>query len=144
MELIGDGQRVLNNTYVGNLVDAILLAMESENAIGEVFNVRDDRLVTREEYIGTIADYMGTPRPGHVPEWLARSVVGPIEGFARLRGAKTAPILTRARIKFMTLNLDFSTAKAKEKLGYAPKVDFQDGIREALDWLDRYLGPVGS
>jgi nucleoside-diphosphate-sugar epimerase len=134
MKLIGDGQKLLNNTYVGNLVDAILLAIEKDEALGETFNIRDERLVTREEFIGTICDYLGKPRPRRVPLWLAKSVVGPIEWFARLRGRKDAPMLTRARIKFMTLNLDFSIAKAKQKLGYQPKVDFRDGMREALEW----------
>ncbi|MFZ5828645.1 MAG: NAD-dependent epimerase/dehydratase family protein [Planctomycetota bacterium] len=134
MKLIGDGKKLLNNTYVGNLLDAILLAAEREDCIGETFNIRDERLVTREEFVGAVADYLGKPRPGHVPEWLARAAVGPIESFARLRGATKAPLLTKARIKFLALNLDFSIAKAKERLGYRPRVDFSEGIRETLDW----------
>ena len=29
------------------------------------------------------------------------------------------------------------TAKAQELLGYHPSVDFRDGIREFLTWMDR-------
>lgn len=134
MKLIGDGQKMLNNTYAGNLVDGIMLALEKEEAIGETFNIRDARLVSREEFVGAIADYMGLPMPKKVPEWLARSAVGFIEGFAKLRGATEAPLLTNARIKFLCLNLDFSIAKAQKKLGYEPKTDFRDGIKTALDW----------
>lgn len=134
MKLIGDGQKQLNNTYAGNLVDAIMLALQHDAAIGETFNIRDKRLVSREEFVGTIADYMGLPMPKKVPEWLARLAVKPIEGFAKLRGATSAPLLTSARIKFLTLNLDFSIAKAQEKLGYDPQVDFREGMRKALDW----------
>ncbi len=133
MMFIGRGDKVLNNTYVGNLSDAILLAMENPRALGETFNIRDQRLVTREEYINTIADYLGKPHPKQVPEWVARMLVGPMEAFAKLRGAQEAPLLTGARIKFMTLNLDFSIAKAKRVLGYKPRVDFREGIRETLD-----------
>ena len=132
MKLIGDGQKLLNNTYVGNLVDAIFLALTNDEAVGSTFNIRDERLVTREEFVGTIADYLGQPRPGKIPEWVARTIVGPIEGWARLRGATQAPMLTRARIKFLTLNLDFSIAKAKRELGYQPHVEFAEGMREAL------------
>jgi nucleoside-diphosphate-sugar epimerase len=135
MKLVGDGKKVINNTYVGNLVEAILLAIEKENALGETFNIRDERLVDREEFVGTVADYLGCARPKKVPLWLARGAVGVIEGLARLRGAMEAPLLTRARMKFLTLNLDFSIAKAKQKLDYQPKVDFQEGMRMALDWL---------
>ena len=63
-----------------------------------------------------------------------RALVGPVEWQAKLRGMKRPPLLTRATLKFMTLNLDFSIAKAKRVLGYAPRVDFQDGIRPALDY----------
>ena len=51
-----------------------------------------------------------------------------------MRGASDPPLLTKATLKFMALNLDFSIAKASDQLGYAPRVDFQEGIREALDW----------
>jgi nucleoside-diphosphate-sugar epimerase len=113
----------------------MMRAVEYPHAIGETFNIRDERLVTREEFVNTIADYLGKPHPRHVPERLARLLVGPIEGLARLRGATQPPLLTRAQIKFMTLNLDYSIAKAKRVLGYAPQVDFRDGIRIALDDL---------
>ena len=73
MKLLGDGQKLLNNTYVGNLVDAVMLALrEPTRAVGETFNIRDERLVSREEFIGTIADYLGLPRPGKVPLAMAR------------------------------------------------------------------------
>lgn len=137
MKFIGKGDKLLNNIYVGNLVDAILLAIEKDEALGETFNIRDQRLVTRQEYIGTVAEYLGKPLPGTVPLWLARALVGPIEGVARWTGRTTAPVLTAARIKFMTLNLDFSIDKARRVLDYQPRVDFQQGIREALDWAVR-------
>ncbi len=134
IKFIGDGQAVLNNTYVGNLVDAIFLAIENDNALGQTYNVRDERLVTREEYLMTVANYLGKPRPKRVPLWLARAVVPVMEGAAKLRGAAEPPLLTRAAIKFMALNLDFSIAKAKRELGYQPRVDFKEGMIEALDW----------
>jgi nucleoside-diphosphate-sugar epimerase len=126
---------LLNNTAIENLCDAILLAIETANIEGEVFNIRDNRLVTREEFVHTIADYLGRSYPKHVPEWLARAIVGPIERIARLRGRQTPPILTHGQIKFLTQNLDFSIAKAKRLLGYQPRVDFRQGIVTALDAL---------
>jgi len=143
LKFIGDGNKVLNNTYVGNLIDAIFLAIDHPAAVGETFNIRDARLVTRREYINTIADYFGKPHPGKVPLWLARLAVGPMEWWAKLTGRKSPPILTRARLKFMALNLDFSIEKAQKILGYQPRVDFQEGIKETLDWAAEYL-PVAK
>lgn len=135
MKIVGRGDRLINNTYVGNLVDAIVLAVEKPGIEGETFNIRDERLVTREEFVNTIADYLGKPHPRRVPEIIPRLLVGPIERIAKLRGRKDPPFLTRAQIKFMTLNLDYSIAKAKRVLGYKPAVDFREGIRIALDDL---------
>lgn len=137
MKLIGDGKKLLNNTYSGNLSDAVILALQKDGVLGETFNIRDERLVTREEFMGAIADYLGRPRPRKVPLWVARTVAGVVEPLARARRKPEAPILTKARIKFLTLNLDYSIAKAKQMLGYRPGVDFQDGIREALDWATK-------
>ncbi|MCC7474285.1 MAG: NAD-dependent epimerase/dehydratase family protein [Pirellulales bacterium] len=135
MKIIGRGDRLLNNTSVHNLCDAILLALEKPGIDGEVFNIRDERLVTREEFVHTIADYLGVPHPRHVPERLVKAVVGPVEALARFLGRESAPIITRGQIKFLTQNLDYSIEKAKRVLGYRPRVDFQQGIIEALDSL---------
>jgi nucleoside-diphosphate-sugar epimerase len=132
MKLIGDGRKLLNNTYVGNLVEAVLLALENEAAVGEILNIRDARLVDRVEFVGTIADALGCPRPKHAPLGLARFATAFVEGFAKLRGRKTAPLLTRARLKFLTLNLDYSIAKAQRVLGYQGAIDFQEGMQAAV------------
>jgi nucleoside-diphosphate-sugar epimerase len=135
MMMLGNGEKLLDNTYVGNLADAVMLAIETPGINGQTFNIRDERLVTRTEYVQTVAEYLGLPFPHRAPLWLAKAAVGPIKAGARLLHMKHAPILTHARLKFMALNLDFSITKAKRQLGYAPTVDFQEGIRIALDWL---------
>ena len=45
-----------------------------------------------------------------------------------------SPRITQAQLKFAGLNLDFSIAKARTKLGYAPRVLFDEGMKQALDW----------
>jgi nucleoside-diphosphate-sugar epimerase len=134
LKFIGKGEKVLNNTFAPNFVEGILLAMSKDSAIGEIFNMHDARLVSRKEFIGTICEYFNKPLPKSVPEWLARVLVKPMEGVARAVGAKSPPLLTGARIKFMANNLDFCMEKAIKTLGYTPQVDFRDGIRVALDW----------
>ena len=134
LKTIGDGEKLMNNTYVRNLGDAIVLALESLEAVGETFNIRDGRLVTRVEYFGAVADFLDKPHPGRVPVRLAKPVARVTESVARMNGRKEPPLLTEAAIRFMTANLDFSIEKAQRVLNYQPKVDFRDGIREALEW----------
>jgi len=73
---------------------------------------------------------------GPALSWEIRNVpeVPPLERRARRRGAKEAPRLTQARLKFLGLNLDFSIEKAKRELGYRPKVSFDQGIQETMAW----------
>ncbi|HMP02747.1 MAG TPA: NAD-dependent epimerase/dehydratase family protein [Gemmatales bacterium] len=132
---IGSKTKLMNAIYVGNLVDAIFLALERSDAVGQVFNLTDDEDVTKERFMETIADLAGLPKPTKVvPLPVARMLARLLEGIARLRGAKQAPRVTQARIKFMGLNLSFSCEKAKRDLGYQPAVRFADGMKRTIDW----------
>jgi 2-alkyl-3-oxoalkanoate reductase len=134
---IGDASKLVMNTiYVANLVDAIFLALENPRAVGQVYNLTDGECVSKRKFFETIADGIGAPRPkGRVPLLLAKLAARFMERRARRRGAREAPRLTQARLKFLGLNLDFSIDKAKRELGYLPRVGFDQGMKETLDWF---------
>lgn len=132
MMMIGDGTKVLDNLYVGNCADAIMLAVENPAAIGNIYNIRDDRLVDRNEYIGTVCEAIGAKMPQRAPCWLAKNMIKPLGALAKLIGKQSPPLVTKPRYKFMALNLEYSIDKAKRELGYVPKVDFAEGIHHAL------------
>ena len=131
---LGSGDQLMNNTFVGNLVDAIFLALEEDESIGQTYNVTDGRLVSKKEFINTIAEQAGYDKPKkHVPLPVARVLARAMEGTWKLLGKKEAPLLSNARIKFLGLNLDFCIDKAKRELGYQPRVQFSDGMRQTID-----------
>ncbi|EMB18706.1 NAD-dependent epimerase/dehydratase family protein [Rhodopirellula europaea] len=134
IRMIGDGQRVLNNTNIDNLIDGLFLCIDHNAAVGETFNLRDERLVTRAEFLGAVAEFLELPPPKRVPLWFAKVARPVLETYGRIRGADEPPLLTGATMKFMTLNLDFSIEKAKRLLGYQPRIDFREGIQDALKW----------
>jgi len=135
---IARGRYALNTTYVGNLVDAILLAVDRPEAVGEVFNITDGEFVTKRKFFETIADGIGARRPrGSVPVWLARFIANWRESVFRRKNKPHPPRATQAQLKFAGLNLDFSIAKARGRLGYAPRVVFDEGMKVALDWYRR-------
>lgn len=132
---IAKGRFALNTTYVGNLVDAILLAVDSPVAVGEVFNITDGEFVSKRRFFEAVADGVGAPRPrGSVPVWLARFMANWREGVFRRKNKPHPPRITQAQLKFAGLNLDFSIAKARTKLGYAPRVSFDEGMKQAVEW----------
>ncbi|MBQ15579.1 MAG: oxidoreductase [Planctomycetaceae bacterium] len=135
VKFLGSGEQLMNNTYVGNLVDAVFLAISRDDVLGEVFNITDERLVTKREFIGTIAREAGLDEPtGSVPLWLARALARGMERTWRLLGKTEAPLLSSAKIKFLGLNLDFDIGKARRELSYAPRVEFSEGMAETINW----------
>lgn len=136
---IARGRFALNTTYVGNIADAALLALDApaEASVGEVFNITDGEFVSKRRFFETVADGLGLKRPRGfppVPVWLARMMANWREGVFRRRNAPNPPRITQAQLKFAGLNLDFSIAKARTKLGYTPRVMFNDGMKRALEW----------
>jgi nucleoside-diphosphate-sugar epimerase len=133
---LGSGNQAMNTIYVGNLVEAILLALDRPGIEGQVFNLTDGEAVSKRRFIEAVADGAGVPRPTRkVPLWIARLAAWWMERRARRRGDATPPRLTQGRLKFLGLNLDFSIAKARRELGYAPSVGFDEGIRRTVAWL---------
>ena len=134
---ISDPSKLAMNTiYIGNLVDAIFLALDHPEAVGQVYNLTDGEFVSKRRFFETIADGLGLPRPsGRVPLFMAKLIARVLEGRARRRGHKTPPRVTQARVKLIGLNLDFSIEKAKRDLGYSPRVNFEQGMKETLDWF---------
>jgi nucleoside-diphosphate-sugar epimerase len=138
---IAKGKYALNTTYVENLVDAILLAAEIPAAVGEVFNVTDGEFVSKRRFFEAVADGIGAKRPSKsIPVWLARILARWREAKFRRENRPNPPRITQAQLKFAGLNLDFSIAKARTRLGYRPRVSFDEGMKAALEWF-RGQGP---
>jgi nucleoside-diphosphate-sugar epimerase len=134
---IAKGKNALNTTYVGNLVDAILLAVDNPAAVGEAFNITDGEFVSKKRFFEAIADGTAAPRPKRsVPLFLAKFVAWRRERKYRKQNRPNPPKVTQAIIKFAGLNLDYSIAKARTKLGYTPRVQFDEGMKAAVEWYN--------
>ncbi|MGA1870222.1 MAG: NAD-dependent epimerase/dehydratase family protein [bacterium] len=90
-------------------------------------------------------DYMDTfysllCRAAHIkkPKNLPKAMVYPI-GFMlellwSIMGAKNPPLLTRGRINMFYDNCEYSTAKAKELLGFVNHYSLHEGIERTVTW----------
>jgi len=133
---LGSGQQQMNTIHVQNIVDAVFLSIENPKAVGQIYNLTDDEVVTKQRFMETVADAAGLPRPTrHVPLGVAKLLARVMEGVARLRKAKQPPLITQARIKFLGLNLGYSCEKIKGQLGYQPRVKFAEAMPEAVRWV---------
>lgn len=135
MRYIGGGKGALNTIYIGNLIEAIFLAVEQSQAVGQVYNLTDGEFVSKRRFIEAVAEGMALEKPRRsIPLWLARILAWAMERQARRKQAAAAPRLTQARLKFLGLNLDYSIDKARRELGYRPGVPFDQAIRQTMDW----------
>ncbi len=126
----------LNTIFIRNLLDAVFLTIENDRAVGQAYNLTDGEAISKRQFVEAVADALGLRRPTRTPPyWFAWIITWCFENFARLRGAKEAPVFNFTRWKFMALNLDFSIAKAERELGYKPRVRFQDAIQETMTWF---------
>ena len=105
--IFGDGEQSRDFTYVQDVVDANLLAVEAEGVSGEVFNIACGERLTINRLVEILSDLVGakrrptyaSPRPGDVKHSVA------------------------------------DVAKAKALLGYTPAVTVQEGLKRTLDWI---------
>lgn len=104
--IYGDGEQTRDFTYVANVVDGVLRACEAPKAAGEVINVATRGRISLNELLRTMNKIVGTDLQAIHKE--------PRAGDVRDSQA--------------------DITKARELLGYAPIVSFEEGLRHTLDW----------
>lgn len=100
LEIHGDGLQSRDFTYIDNVVDANLLAAENPDAVGEVFNVGQNRSLTLLDLIDRL-----------------RRIVGPEIRWTH-REARPGDVRHGCA----------DLAKAERILGYRPRVSFEEGL----------------
>jgi nucleoside-diphosphate-sugar epimerase len=133
--LVGSGTAVLSTSYVENLVAGVLLCLDHPAAAGETFHLADDGCPTWRELVAAMAAALGVRPPrGAAPRWLAAPVAAALEAAWRALRLRTAPPLTRYRVRTVTSDLHFSNRKAKQLLGWTPAVSLPAGLAATVAW----------
>jgi len=138
--LLGNGNSLLHPTYIDDLIQGIHLCTNNENAKGKIFLITGDKPITVKKLANTIAEELNVNLPKiQLPLIFANATAKILESGARV--ANFEPLLTTSRVKFFTENRAFSYQKARDELGYVPKVDFREGARRTIRWYkdNRYL-----
>jgi nucleoside-diphosphate-sugar epimerase len=110
-QITGDGKQSRDFNYVGNMVDAILLALTADLKCGAVMNVGSGNALTIVDLIQKIIE--------------ATDSKSEIE-FVPARPGDTGPF-----------SLDIMWAK--QCLKYTPHVDFEEGLGRLISWIMRFL-----
>jgi nucleoside-diphosphate-sugar epimerase len=140
MLLIGGGRAVAGLVYVDNVVDAVMLALHHAAAPGQAFNVTDGLPTTWREFTDGLAEGLGCPRVRwSMPYGLAAGIGFSLEHGYRLLRRTTRldlpPLLSRQAVHVLGRDQDFSNRKARELLGWEPRVGYAGGLAATLAWL---------
>ena len=106
--IFGDGEHTRDFTYVANVVDGVLRACPASGASGEVINVATGGRVSLNQLFAAIRT---------------------------LTGANVEPAYADPRPGDVR-DSQADITKAKQLLGYAPSVTFEEGLRRTLEWYE--------
>ncbi|CAN5908550.1 NAD-dependent epimerase/dehydratase family protein [soil metagenome] len=133
--LIGRGDNPLSAIYAGNVADAAILAADDPNSVGEAYNITDQGRITQREFLDLFAEACGAPpakqRLPYAPVFASGFL---LEAAGRLTGRQKPPLITRYATWLMGRTLTYSTAKARQRLGWVPALGYRESIERAVRW----------
>jgi nucleoside-diphosphate-sugar epimerase len=119
------------------MVQGLILAMDSDRAVGQSFNIGHDEPLTQAQYLALIAEEMNVRAPWvRVPYAPLYAAAYLAERVAKASGNRISPFLTRHGVKLYGADNRMSIDKARRELGYAPRVSVRDAVIAACRWRE--------
>jgi nucleoside-diphosphate-sugar epimerase len=136
VSIVGKGDNPLSAVYAGVVADAALLAARDECSVGEAYNITSHCRIIQGEFMDMLADALGIPRVSrHYPFWYAYYGGLSLELRERLLLSKKPPRVTRYGAWLLGRYLEYSTEKARKKLGWAPALTYRESIARTIRWF---------
>lgn len=120
--LPGRGDGVMTPVFVDDLAEAIALALESPAAAGRAYTVWDGEPVSARDFFS------------HHARWAGRRLRTLPRPLAAL-GAMVTPGVHPDALRFVSRRAAYPNARAREELGWAPRVSFEEGMARSEAWL---------
>jgi nucleoside-diphosphate-sugar epimerase len=133
--VVGTGENVLHHIHVDDVVEGVWLAATRVEASGEDFILAGPDTTTLARFSALVARAVGSELPrGHLPIAVARAVATAVDAAEQYGVAFTRrqPPIDHEKLDAMTLSVRFNTEKARRLIGFAPSVDYQDGVMRTL------------
>jgi len=135
----------LNNriplTYVDNCAEAIVLAGLRNGIEGQVFNIFDDDLPRSHEFLGLykreVRRILSIPIPYRV--WFSFCYLW--EKYSKWSEGQLPPVFNRRTCSVYWKGNRYSNSKAKELLGWQPKVAMSVGLQRFFAYMREVEGP---
>ncbi len=129
LPLIEQGRALMDITYVDNVVDSIILAMESENIEGQIYNITNGEPRTFINLLQMLSGKLEIPlRTKNISFRSAYYSSLLIESLYRAFRIKKEPPITCYGVGLVSKSMTFDIRKAQKELGYAPKISIEKGM----------------
>jgi len=130
--MFGSGETYYHFIHVRDLCDAFLLAAEREEAIGRRYIIADDHAISIAYFAELLAKGAGVKPSGLcIPYWMLKTAAIGCEGVCKPLGI--SPPIHRRRAAWFVSNRTFDIARARDELGYQPKISIEDGVTEMVN-----------
>jgi nucleoside-diphosphate-sugar epimerase len=134
---LGSRSNVVPIVHVRDVVQALLLAGEAPAASGRVYHITDGSRTTAGEFVGRLAELTGSPMPHKVlPYFVPWLGCMAFEWLGRLRLHRGPAPVTRAALRFLGTSRYVDIRRAREELGYTPRVAYREGLADAVQGIE--------
>ena len=140
--VVGSGENAMPFVYITDVVQGLLLALDSDHAVGQAYNIGSDRPLTQQQFLDAIAYDIGVSPPRfHVPYRILYAAGYLAERLAMVTPSWSRPPITRLGVAFFGTDNRYATGKARRELGYSPQVELRDGVRMTAMWYRQHGRP---
>ena len=128
------GGNVLPLTYKDNCAQAIVEATFKPGIEGEAFHITDDDLPTSREILRLYKRKVKSIRAIPMPYGILRQASKFNEWYSKKTIGHIPPVFTPYKVDTMWKGHRYSNAKAKEILGWQPKISMKQALEETLQY----------
>jgi nucleoside-diphosphate-sugar epimerase len=130
---LGDGKIYYHLTFIDDLVAGLRLCGTHPAAANRTYILAGGEVTTLNELVALVADVAGvTPPTRHLPVWPFWAAGAVCEAVCAPFGIE--PPIFRRRVDFFTKSRAFDITRAREEIGFAPRVGLREGTRRTLEW----------
>ena len=142
--MCGDGSNTEATTYIENLVDAVVAALDAPPASGPgpTYLITDGFTVAWKQFLSMQLEAAGVrARFRRIPASVAIASAWMMDTLA---GAFHLPVpLALFGVRSSITSRRFITTRAKDELGYAPRVGLEEGLKSLRAWVEQLGGQSG-
>lgn len=135
LRIIGDGKNIVDLTSVANVADAIWLGINAnKKALNQTYNISNGNPVNLWNEISYILELLNHNIPTKkISSNLAQTVAKIMEWKSQLTNMQEPP-LTVYGIGTLARTFTMDISKAKQLLGYVPRISTKESILEFVKW----------